>query len=233
MKNITQNPSAMSSIEFMLLINQHREDSGEKPHEPRKFLAKVEDELDGELTGKKFRLNNNQTESAYYDLSIEQCMLVGMRESKQVRRSVLAKLKAMESQTPAIPQTLSEALRLAADQAEFIEQQAELLEKQQPSVEFVERYVESSGTFGFREICKQLGAKENKFRAFLQSQKIMYRLGSDWTPYAQHMDKGLFEVKTGTANGHAYKSPRFTAKGAEWIASEWAKYLKKNPKVTA
>jgi len=134
-------------------------------------------------------------------------------------------------QAPAIPKTLSEALRLAADQAEFIEQQAELLEKQQPSVEFVERYVESSGTFGFREICKQLGAKENKFRAFLQSQKIMYRLGSDWTPYAQHMDKGFFEVKTGTANGHAYKSPRFTAKGAEWISGEWDKYLRKNPEV--
>ncbi len=51
-----------------------------------------------------------------YMLNMEQMTLIGMRESKAVRRSVLAKLKVMHC--PVIPQSLPEALRLAADLAE-------------------------------------------------------------------------------------------------------------------
>ena len=99
---IASNTQTMSSLELMKIVNQARTLAGEQPHEPRKFLAKVEDELD-DLTGKKFRLNNNQTKTAYYDLTRDQCTLVGMRESKGVRRTVLAKLKAMEAATLAQP----------------------------------------------------------------------------------------------------------------------------------
>lgn len=53
----------MTSLDFLNdIINPARVESGETPHEPRKFLAKIEDELDMDGTGKKFRLNNNHTE---------------------------------------------------------------------------------------------------------------------------------------------------------------------------
>ena len=42
----------MTSLELMDIVNKSRIDAGETPHEPRKFLAKVEDEID-DLTGKK------------------------------------------------------------------------------------------------------------------------------------------------------------------------------------
>lgn len=125
----------------------------------------------------------------------------------------------------AIPQTFAEALRLAADQQETIQQQAAQLAIAAPKVAFVEQYVEStSGSKGFREVCKILGANEAKFRAFVTGEKIMYRLGGAWAPYAQHIDAGRFEVKTGTANEHAYSQAKFTAKGVEWVAGEWAKF---------
>ncbi len=94
----------MSSLDFLNnIINPARAEAGEVPHEPRKFLAKIEDELELDGTGKKFRLNNNQTRTAYYDLDFDQMMLVGMRESKAVRRSVLARLKAMHGiQSPGL-----------------------------------------------------------------------------------------------------------------------------------
>ena len=86
----------MSSLDFLNnVINPARVAAGEQPHEPRKFLLKIEDEIGDSLTGKKFRLNNNQTKTFYYDLSMDQMLLVGMRESKAVRRSVLAKLKEL------------------------------------------------------------------------------------------------------------------------------------------
>lgn len=124
-----------------------------------------------------------------------------------------------------VPTTLSGALRLAADQAETIEQQAIQLRAAAPAVAFVERYVESdTGSMGFRQVCKLLKVKEPEFRAFLHDKQIMYKLGGDWAPYAAHIDAGRFEVKTGTSNEHAYTQAKFTAKGVKWAAGEWAKY---------
>lgn len=118
----------MSSLDFLdNVINPARAEAGESLHEPRKFLAKVEDELELNETGKKFRLNSNHTETAYYDLTMDQMMLVGMRESKAVRRSVLAKLKELDSHhIHQVPKTYGEALleagRLAMelDQAQAV-----------------------------------------------------------------------------------------------------------------
>ena len=42
----------MTSLDFMDVINAERVDAGENAHEPRKFLAKVVDELDLDETGK-------------------------------------------------------------------------------------------------------------------------------------------------------------------------------------
>lgn len=124
-----------------------------------------------------------------------------------------------------VPQTFADALRLAADQQETIQQQAAELRAAAPAVEFVGRYVESdTGSMGFRQVCKLLKAKEPEFRAFLHDKQIMYKLGGDWAPYAAHIDAGRFEVKTGTANEHAFTQAKFTAKGVKWIAGEWAKY---------
>jgi len=126
---------------------------------------------------------------------------------------------------PALPRTFAEALRLAADQQDLIAAQAEQLAAAAPAVEFVERYADSTGTKGFRQVAKLLAAKENLFREFLIDQKILYRLGSELTPHAQHIDAGRFCVKAGTAeSGHAFNSARFTPKGVTWIAGEWAKH---------
>ena len=54
----------------------------------------------------------------------------------------------------------------------------------------------------------------------------MYRLGGSLTPHAQHLDTGRFVVKAGHAekNNHAFNSARFTPKGVQWVAGEFAKY---------
>lgn len=127
---------------------------------------------------------------------------------------------------PVVPHTLSGALRLAAEQAELIEQQQAALAAAAPAVEFVDRYVDASGLLGFRQVCKVLKAKENAFRQFLLEKKIAYRLGRELAPHAEHMNAGRFEVKAGvsTKNEHAFNSMRFTPKGVSWVAGEFAKY---------
>ncbi|GKX40441.1 hypothetical protein SOASR014_41800 [Pectobacterium carotovorum subsp. carotovorum] len=150
-------------------------------------------------------------------LNMEQMTLIGMRESKAVRRSVLAKLKVMHG--PQIPQTLPEALRLAADLAEQKAQLETKLAIAAPKAEFVDSYVEASGSMGFRETAKLLKVKETDFRLFLIDHNIMYRLAGKLTPYAPHISAGRFTVKTGEAdNGHAFTQVKFTPKGIQWIA---------------
>jgi phage antirepressor YoqD-like protein len=134
-------------------------------------------------------------------------------------------LEAVSPPAPAVPQSFAAALRLAAEQQDVIDAQAAQLAAAAPAVEFVERYADSTGTKGFRQVAKLLGAKENLFREFLIDQKILYRLGTELTPHAQHIDAGRFCVKAGTADsGHAFNSARFTAKGVTWVAGEWAKH---------
>jgi len=129
-------------------------------------------------------------------------------------------------QGPKLPQTMAQALRLAAEQAEALEQQKLQLLEAAPKVEFVDQFVRSNGSKGFRAVCKLLNAKEPEFRLFLVDKKIMYRLGSEWMPYQQHIDAGRFEVKAGVAhlNEHAYNRALFTPKGVNWVAAEWAKH---------
>lgn len=165
-----------------------------------------------------------------YDLSYRDCMVVVSGYKPEVRARIIDRWMELERQNQQqmqlqLPQTFAQALRLAAEQAELIEQQAKKLAEAAPKLEFVDRYVESSsGSKGFREVCKLLKAKEPAFRQFLEDYKVMYRLGGAWTAYQNHIDAGRFEVKTGTANEHAFTQVKFTAKGVEWIAGEWAKH---------
>ncbi len=110
------------------------------------------------------------------------------------------------------PRSLPEALRLAADLAEK-------LEAAKPAVEFVARYVEAENTKGIREVAKVLGIPPLKFSTWLVSAGILYRQGSTLIPYAEHMDSGRFEVKTGEKHGHAFHQTRFTPDGVAWIAA--------------
>ncbi|EMC4267754.1 phage antirepressor KilAC domain-containing protein [Cronobacter sakazakii] len=130
-------------------------------------------------------------------------------------------LETQLSQPVRIPQSLPEALRLAADLAE---QKAELENKlaiAAPKAEFVDNYVEATGAMGFREAAKLLKVKETDFRLFLIEQGIMYRLAGKLTPYAHHLDAGRFTMKTGENqnNGHAFTQAKFTPRGIQWVAA--------------
>ena len=131
-----------------------------------------------------------------------------------------------QAQAPKLPQTYAQALIEAGRLALQVEAQAAQLAQAAPAVEFMGKYVEASGLMGLRQVCKLLGANEARFGEFLRSAGIMYRLADKWAPYAQHTDAGRFAVRTGVAlsNGHAFTSAKFTPKGVQWVAGEWAKH---------
>lgn len=145
----------------------------------------------------------------------------------KMRHAIVKRWQELEAQqSPKVPQTYAQALLEAGRLAQLAEEQAQQLALAAPKVEFVERFVQSSsGSKGFREVCKLLKANEAEFRTFVMDRRIMYRLGGKLTAYQCHIDAGRFEVRAGvTESEHAYTTTKFTAKGVSWIAGEWAKY---------
>lgn len=116
------------------------------------------------------------------------------------------------------------AARAWADEVEAKQVALLQLEAAKPALEFVDKYVDSTGLKGFRQVAKLLNIKEPDLRSFLDDKQIMYKLAGEWVPYACHIDAGRFSVKAGTAdNGHAFNSAKFTPKGIKWLAGEIAK----------
>ena len=169
---------------------------------------------------------NGQTYDEYLlDKNTSLTLLLGY--DAVARMKVVKRWQELEAQqAPKLPQTMAQALRLAAEQAEVLEQQAEQLALAAPKVEYVDRYVAANGAMGFRQVAKLLNAKEPEFRAFLEDNKILYRLGGVLTPYQNHIEAGRFSMKTGVSEQteHAFAQARFTPKGVEWIAGLWGKH---------
>ena len=132
-----------------------------------------------------------------------------------------------ESKKPKLPDFTdpAEAARAWADQVEANQIAYQKLEELKPKAEFVERYVQGHGLMTFREVCKLLGAREADFRAFLVSEKIMYRLNGNWVVYEPHLATKRFEHKTGIApNGKTFSNFLFTPKGVSWVTEKWHEF---------
>lgn len=93
-----------------------------------------------------------------------------------------------------VPRTFAEALRLAADQAEAIEQQHLRLAAAQPKVEFYDAVTGSKDAIEIGKVAKVLGVPgigRNKLFAVLREQGV---LRANNEPYQAHVDAGRFRV---------------------------------------
>lgn len=173
---------------------------------------------------------HEQNQQSYYEyrLSFRDTLVVISGYSTELRARIIDRWQELEAAAPPAPAELSRLqvleLAMASERERLV--LAERLAAAVPAVEFVERYVDSTGLKGFRQVAKLLQANEHEFRRFLEDEKVMYRLNGEWAPYAHHQDAGRFAVKAGTAriSGHAFNTAQFTPKGVAWVAGEFAKW---------
>lgn len=200
---MTSNTATIRSIDLLDIINAAREEFKEPKVENRHLLARIQDELYGELGDRKtFTHPQNHKQIGYYDLSPEQCMLVGMRESKAVRRNVLAKLKELESKqaAPALP-NFNDPVAAARAWADEVEQkQAALIELEQakPKAEFYDAVTQSDDAIAMDEVAKVLNIKgfgRNNLFKFLRDKGVLQSGGLKHNqPYQQHCEAGRFRL---------------------------------------
>lgn len=171
----------------------------------------------------------NGQEYFEYHIKRDTCITLLTGYDAVSRMKVVKRWQELEQLAkPAIPQTYAAALLEAGRIAMELEQSQAQLAIAAPKAEFVDRYVESTGNLGFRQVAKLLKVKETDLREFLIGNKVMYRLAGVMTPYADHIYAGRFVVKAGMAehgdSSHAYSQAKFTPKGVEWLAGELAKH---------
>lgn len=192
-----------------------------------KLLADLDE--DPSMFGCTYLDGQNRSQTEYrLDREHTDCLLTGY--SAAMRMAVIKRWRELEEGGRVIA-TLPDfsnpaaAARAWAEEYEQRQVAQHALAIAAPKVEFVDKYVESTGLKGFRQTAKLLRANEARFREFLLDKKIMYRMGGEWQAYQNHIDAGRFAVKTGTSeSGHAFNQAKFTPKGVTWVAGLWAQY---------
>lgn len=148
-------------------------------------------------------------------------IIVVAQLSPEFTARLVDRWRELEGATAKIPQTFSEALRLAAD----LEDQKAELEKQlalaAPKVEFADRVGEACGIL-IGNFAKVVGIGPNKLFAWMRDHKILIASGSRRNvPMQEYMDRGYFTVKETAVNtNHGIQisfTTKITGRGQQWL----------------
>lgn len=132
-----------------------------------------------------------------YKLDKKSCLLLSSGYSVILRSKIIDRWEELEKEKRSgnfvIPSTLSEALMLAAKQAEEIEEKNKLLLEQTPKVEFYNAVTGSEDTIDMRTVATVLnmGIGRNKIFEVLRDKRVLDRKNM---PYQKYIDLGYFRT---------------------------------------
>ncbi|EHV0202193.1 phage antirepressor KilAC domain-containing protein [Escherichia coli] len=221
---ISNTGDTIDSLTLLKMVNEARKLCGEPEVRNNKFIEKILDELDGEHYTKSVVEKMNKTSMLVITMTFKQALRVAARESKAVRRSLIDKLEELQqanSPAPSIPQTLPEALRLAAELAEQKMQLEQQLVAAAPKVDFADRVSVANGIL-IGNFAKVVGLKQNALFSWLRQNGILMAFGARKNvPRQQYINAGYFTVKEvvlDDEDGYQIRlTPQLTGKGQQWL----------------
>ena len=120
-----------------------------------------------------------------------ECLLTGY--SIPLRMKVIDRLHELESKTKIqVPQTLPEALRLAAELAEEKELLKIKVNELKPKAEFHDIAIETHGALTVAQAAKSLGTGRNRLLQWMRQHKWINRRNE---PYQDKIEQGFLDVK--------------------------------------
>ena len=125
-----------------------------------------------------------------------------------------------------LPKTFGEALRLAAEQQEKIEQQQAQLLLAAPKVAYVDTFVDHGANKNTTAVAKDLGVSGKKLGLWLRYNKFAFRQKGKMMWYQSFMDSGYgvhkaFNTKTEDKNGTSGTQALLTPKGDVFVKDKY------------
>lgn len=164
------------------------------------------------LESSPFEHNGNTYNEYLLDKELTLILVSGY--SVQIRAKIIKRWQELE-QAPVvhqIPQTLSEALQLAADQARQLELAA-------PKIEFVDNYVTAKDTKCLSDVAKLVGIPRNTFCKMLSDDKIIFKRDGDYRPFSRY--EQYFTMKTGSSGDRTWVQCRVNSEGVVYLSKRY------------
>ena len=154
-----------------------------------------------------------------YNLSKKGSLCLASGYNAKLRMAIISRWEELEKEKRSgnfvIPSTFSEALMLAAKQAEEIEQQQKQITCMKPKAEYFDELVDRNGLTNFRDTAKLFGVSEKALIFFLIDKKYIYRdQKGKLKPVAKHVGS-FFELKEWAKGEKAGTQTLVTAKGRD------------------
>lgn len=146
--------------------------------------------------------------------------------SVAMRAKIIDRWQELEAKAaPAIPQTLSAALRLAADQADQIEAQQVQLAIAEPKALALDRIADADGAMCITDAAKHLQMAPKKLFSWLSANDWIYRRpgAAHWVAYQPRLKAGVLDhkitlVTRGDGSEKVTEQVLVTAKGLARLA---------------
>lgn len=162
----------------------------------RNILEQLEDKAQFKFELGTYQDANGQNRPCYI-LTKKDSLLLASGYDANLRARIINRWEELEranaTQFP-VPSTFSEALRLAAEQAERIEQQQKQIAEMSPKAEFFDAVADSKTAISIGELAKILGIKgygRNNLFEFLRRNDVLDRNN---VPMQRYVDAGYFRV---------------------------------------
>ena len=117
----------------------------------------------------------------------------------KLRKTIIDRWQHLEAQAAKplhlVPQSLPEALRLAADLAEQKAQAEAALAIAAPKAAALDLIAAGEDAVTLREAAKLLSIKEDRLTTWMHANGWVYRLNSRWVAYQKHIESGHLKFK--------------------------------------
>lgn len=205
---------SISSLKLVEQINLFRKEEGKTVELLHKsLLGIIRDEFDEEIQEQKILLsfktrqlaNGGSKEDPYYILTFSQAKQILVRESKYVRKHIIAYIEQLENALlqKQVPQTFVEALRAYADEIEKNEklqlennQQKQIISELQPKADYCDLILKSKDCLTITQIAKDYGLTARLLNKVLQELDIQFKISGQWLLKDKYSRSGYTKSET-------------------------------------
>ncbi len=197
----------------------------------RNLLEQLEDKAQFSFELGSYQDANSQNRPCYI-LTKKDCLLLASGYDANLRAKIINRWEELElAGKPKIPQTFSQALLLAAQQQEQIEQQQAMLLEQskaisemKPKVSYCDIILQSPSTVLVTQIAQDYGKSAKAFNKLLHELGIQRKVGRQWVLYSQYIANGYVQSATermkNSSAGRKYTYSKWTQNGRIFLYNE-------------